>query len=141
MQYTKQDQQDAREAMLGRVIPGDRLYTVTRHTSASGMTRSISTFVVRDNQPICIDYRVARLLDLPFDQKHGGCKTSGCGMDMGFHLIYELSRTLFPNGFECVGRDDARRTWCPSNDHTNGDRNYESHHHQDGGYALRQRWL
>ena len=114
--------------MLGRVIPGDRLYTVTRHTSASGMTRSISTFVIRDNQPICIDYWVARLLDMSFDQKHGGCKTSGCGMDMGFEIVYRIGRVLYPDGYNlpegAIGR--------------NGD---TSGRDTDGGYALKHEWL
>lgn len=62
-------------------------------------------------------------------------RNAGCGMDVGFSLVYNLGWVLFPNGFECVGER------CPSNDHSNGDRDYSPHHHSDGGYALRQRWL
>jgi len=42
---------------------------------------------------------------------------------------------LFSGGFTCPGKD------CPSNDHSNGDRDYTPHMHTDPGYALRQRWL
>jgi hypothetical protein len=82
-------------------------------------------------------------------------------MDMGFHLVYTLSYALYPQGFGCVGER------CPSNDHSNGDRDYtphgcydengaledrepgpgelrdgcRRHWHRDGGYALTQRWL
>lgn len=43
---------------------------------------------------------------------------NGCGMDMGFHLVYSLSRVLFSpkqGGFECLGIGH----YCPSNDHSN----------------------
>ena len=56
-------------------------------------------------------------------------------MDMGFHLVYELSRALYPAGFVCSGDK------CNSNDHSNGDRDHSPHQHQDGGYALRCRWI
>lgn len=69
-------------------------------------------------------------------EKSLGLTVGGCGMDMGFHLVYNLSRVLFPSGFECIGKG------CPSNDHSNGDRNYEPHRHTgDGGYAIKHRWL
>ena len=54
---------------------------------------------------------------------------------MGFAVIYELSQALFPKGFECIGEK------CPSNDHSNGDRDYTPHHHNSGGYALKHRWM
>lgn len=33
-----------------------------------------------------------------FDQKRDGFRVSGCGMDMGFHLVYCLGQTLFHDG-------------------------------------------
>jgi len=56
-------------------------------------------------------------------------------MDMGFHLVYSLSRALYPDGFACVG------DYCPSNDHSNGQPKDLRSHHRDGGYALRQEWI
>jgi len=43
----------------------------------------------------------------------------GCGMDMGFHLVYELSSVLYGKGYQCLGKGQ-----CPSNYHVNhrGDR-------------------
>lgn len=38
-----------------------------------------------------------------------------------------------------TGRYSSPR--CPSNDHSNGDRDYTQHHHSSGGYALSHRWL
>ena len=35
-------------------------------------------------------------------------------MDMGFHLVYELSHTLYGDGYTCLGKGK-----CPSNYHVN----------------------
>ena len=115
--------------------PGDTVYTKLINVSRSGMYRVIDLFVIRDNQPMRITWGAAQLLE-GYDTRHEGAKASGCGMDMGFHLVYNLSYVLFPDGFECLGKDG-----CPSCDHSNGDRDYTSHCHKDGGYALRHRWL
>lgn len=66
-----------------------------------------------------------------------GLIVGGCGMDMGYHLVYALARKLWPDGFDCIGPG------CPSNDHSNGDRDYTPghRHHADGGYCLKHRWL
>jgi hypothetical protein len=81
-----------------------------------------------------------------YDQRREGLRLQGCGMDMGFHAVYNLAASLWPKGFGCVGEK------CPSNDHSNGDRDYTPHKpeglkpqtehwHADGGYALRSRWI
>lgn len=127
--------------------PGDMIYTKLVHVSRSGMYRVIDCYVIRSNEPRRISWSVAQLTE-GYDRRHEGVKASGCGMDMGFHVVYSLSRTLFPLGFGCIGER------CPSNDHTNGDHDYtpntkaedenghfDSHWHKDGGYALRQCWL
>jgi hypothetical protein len=53
----------------------------------------------------------------------GGIKIGGCGMDMGFDLVYSLGATLWPNG-----------TRKP-----HGTRNGEPD--SAGGYALNHRWM
>ena len=62
--------------------------------------------------------------------------------DVGFELVYNLGRVLYPHGFACVGEK------CQSNDHMNDHsdgmrrENYVGKMHTgDGGYALRQEWL
>ena len=138
---TKTEKAEALARMHEWVSPGDELVTILRHVSRSGMMRRISVIAVdKENGRHAIsDYtwNVARILGCSIDRDSydGGMRVNGCGMDMGFHAVYSLSRALYPDGFECVGED------CPSNDHSNGDRDYTPHHHSDGGYALRQRWL
>jgi len=106
--------------------PGDTVYTILRHVSASGMSRTIDLVIIRNNEPLNLTYGAARATGHTLDTKHDGIKIGGCGMDMGFALVYELSDVLFPNGFDVTGIG------------RNGD---TSGHDNDGGYALKQRWL
>ena len=126
---------EARERLLTRLKPGDTVYTVLRHVSESGMSRSISPIIIQDGEPEDIGYLVSTVLGYKYNTKHGGLKMGGCGMDMGYSLVYNLSRELFQDNFTCIGER------CPSNVHVNGDRDYTPHAHSDGGYALRQRWI
>lgn len=158
--------------------PGDVLYTTTLHTSRSGMTRHIKVTRITDGSPFDISGLVATATGQRW-HNDGGVVVGGCGMDMGFSLVYGLSRTLYPNGHDCTGT-----TGCPSNDHNNdwneatkrADVHFDidpygndrpalraiwgsewekkkadimttelgyrtDRHHDDGGYAISQRWL
>lgn len=150
------EQQEARETLRKLFPPGSRVGTILRHVSRSGMSRSISV-VTQDSDGIQdVSYLVARALGDKIDRDRGGVKVGGCGMDMGFSLVYNLSATLYPEGFGCVGENREKRERCPSCDHNNGDRDYTPHGHRppvytgpeslhhwhrDGGYALRHYWI
>lgn len=125
----------ARERLRAIFPPGSVAHTVLRHCSRSGLSRSISVLAMDADGPRDVTYLVARAVGLPVDDRRGGVKVGGCGMDMGFHLVYEMAARLYPDGFTCTGER------CPSNAHSNGDRDYTPHHHTSGGYALRHRWL
>lgn len=76
---------------------GDTLYTSLRRVSASGMTRIISVhFVDEDRRIRDITSLVASALDSTEVQTHcgWGIKIHGCGMDMGYHVIDNLSYVL-----------------------------------------------
>lgn len=135
------ERENARKELLEILKPGDTVYCVLRHVSRSGMQREISLFVrgehaekFPDQAIRNIDWYAARLLDMRRG-KRDGLVVGGCGMDMGFHLVYTLSRVLFADSFICIGEK------CPANDHSNGDRDYTPHKHSDGGYALNHRWI
>jgi len=110
------------------------------------MSRAIRVVLLKpgeNGQPV-IDlhpnYAVGKALGLRHWKRHGRAQDAlvvgGAGMDMGYHVVYNLARTLFADGFACVGEG------CPSNDHSNGDRDYTPGRlHSDPGYALRHRWL
>lgn len=132
--------------------PGSTVYTVLRHRSASGMSRSISCHAVADGRIVGLDWYVARATGRAIDQKNGGVKVGGCGMDVGFHLVYTISRALYPDGFGTEGKRTNGRTVRPASaKHAarlvkagatfygrNGD---ASGWDKDGGYALKQTWL
>jgi hypothetical protein len=136
----QQQQMDTARAQLREILqPGDQVSTILRHVSASGMTRSISLIICSEGEPWDITYLAARAMGEKVDN-YGGIRIPGAGMDMGAHIVYSLARYLWPDGFDCIG-DGDRAHRCPSNDHHNGDRDYTPHRHEDGGYALRHRWL
>ena len=124
-----------KESLRELLKPGDTIYTDLKHVSKSGMLRIIALKIVKDGDILDISYGASMAMNSKLDKDQRGIKITGCGMDMGFALVYELSQYLYPKGFECIGQN------CPSNDHFNGDRNYNPHHHESGGYALKQRWL
>lgn len=131
-QNREMERKAAIEELKGMIKPGDTVYTSLNHVSQSGMTRAISCFVIQNNEPRNIDWYVNRACDYPHNERWGGLTVGGCGMDMGFAVVYDLSSAMYPDGFDCVGDH------CPSNDHSNG---VNAQHHTSGGYALRQRWL
>jgi hypothetical protein len=127
-------QQEARKQLVALCPPGTTVYTVLRHVARSGMSRRIDLYVIQDGEPRWLSglYKAAEGIT---SRKYDAVTVQGCGMDMGFHLVYNLSHTLYPEGFTCTG--DV----CHSNDHSNGDRDHTPHAHRDGGYALKQRWM
>ena len=128
---------EEKEVFRGRLKKaGYTVYTTVTHVAKSGMSRVITSFIIENNTPQCIDYAIAQILDNRFHKKHQGLVVHGCGMDMGFSLVYDLSRVLWPKGFICRGERK-----CPSNDHNNGSRDYSKHLHSSGGYCLIQKWL
>lgn len=113
--------------------PGDTVYTTLRHVSKSGMTRDISLHIGRDKNIQTITHLVATALNSSVKGHHGSnaIRMGGCGMDMGFALVYNLGRVLFPDGFipreagQSYGRNRASADAIDP----------------DGGYALKQQWI
>lgn len=88
------------------------VYTALRHVSKSGMQRQISVVipirsVVSVPGPVVVQfvhpsYTVAKLLDRKYTEKsgHNAIVCNGCGTDMGFDLIYNLSYVLYGDGYK-----------------------------------------
>ena len=113
-----------------------RVYTILRRVSRTGMSRVISSYTIIGNKPVWLDGYISRLGFTRVNGWMDGIRVGGCGMDMGFHLIYEVSHILWPKGYNCDGNE------CVSNAHTNGDLDYsKKNHHNDGGYRLKQDWI
>lgn len=115
----KQREMEEQKKELRKIVkPGETVYTKLCHVSKSGMYRVIDTYVMKKNQPRRISWSTAIVTDMGYDRKHEGVKASGCGMDMGFSVVYNLSHALYGHGYKCRGKGK-----CPSNYHTN-------HHNQ-----------
>ena len=112
------EQTEARDNLRKWLKRDDRIYTVLRHVSPSGMTRFVDLYYIEENRPCCITWQVAKALGWTYDTKRGALKIGGCGMDMGFHAVYTLASVLF--------RDDNFR------DPVTG---------EDAGYSLRHEWM
>ena len=93
---------------------GSKIYTTVLHVSRSGMSRTIQTTISHKGQVFDISHLVAAATGMRFDRDRGGVVAGGVGMDMAFHVVYSLSRALFPKGHKCTGKET-----CPSNDHSN----------------------
>lgn len=104
------------------------VYTKLEHVSQSGMFRLISVFIIKNNKPICINTLVADIAGYKTDSKRGGLRVTGCGMDMGFAVVYNFSHYLFPTGFK-YRQNEHHRNNSPSPIDNNG------------GYALKQKWM
>lgn len=138
---TTEEREEARKILRAECPPGTTLFTVLRHVSKSGMSRDIDVYKLEGGDRQWLSRLAARAAGLTFNERAEAIRMGGCGMDMGFALVYELASALYPDGFDCIGARTDRWPGCPSSDHNNGDRNYEPHHHRSGGYALRHRWL
>ena len=136
------------ETLRALLPPGTKVYTILRHVSKSGMMREISVKAINgDGDMMNLDYYVSRVVGDPIG-KHGGVRVTGCGMDMGFDLVYVLSCHLYPDGF---GVPSAGKKIRPATKEEaarlvkrglkfhgrNGD---ASGWDNDGGYALIQSW-
>ena len=69
------------------------VYCVLKKVSSSGMYRHITFYTISDGEPITLDRDIIRL-GLG-DSKDDAVGVGGCGMDMGFHIVYNLSSTLY----------------------------------------------
>jgi len=115
-------------AELHKILkPGDTVHTILDHVSRSGMSRDIRVIVMKTDdkgEPYILhpNYLVSQVLGVP-QAKRDGLKMGGCGMDMGFQLVYCLGAAMWPKG---TAKPHGTRNGEPDS---------------DGGYALKQRWL
>ena len=116
------EREDAKTFLLSILSPGSVVYTSLNSVSRSGMSREISLYATKDGEIVNITWHAAAALG-DKTGKTGGIKIGGCGMDMGFALVYNLGATLWPNGTqEPHGTRNGEPDTC-------------------GGYALKHHWM
>lgn len=133
-QQKSNERKEAIETLRLLLKPGKEVRTILRHVSTSGMTRDISLLVTDNTGDIVnITYLASLALEDRLVERfgHNAIRVTGCGMDMGFSLVYSLSRIIFPTGFipadagKAFGRNGTLSTDIDT----------------DGGYALTHKWL
>ena len=75
------------------------VYVVQRSVSRSGMMRKLSLFIVRDGVLLDITKHAADVVGFSFDRDSWAIRVHGCGMNMHFHAVYELSYALYGDGY------------------------------------------
>lgn len=124
----EQEREESRQELLKILRPGDRVYSVIRSVARSGMSRTIDFYAMqvddRDGKPFprYLTGYIADVLDYRRDD-HGALKVGGCGMDMCFHVVYNVGRALWPRGTD---KPHGTRNGSPDS---------------DGGYALKSERL
>lgn len=146
---------EALQRLRSWLKPGDTVYTILRHVSSSGMSRDISAVFIdssakEEHRIYDLDYNVQMALGWP-SAKRNGIRVGGCGMDMGFHMVYSLASRMYPEGFGIVGEKGGKKKRPKTEAEAarmvkegwkfygrNGDK---SGWDNSGGYALNQKWL
>ncbi|MBU2504119.1 MAG: hypothetical protein KJ879_03665 [Nanoarchaeota archaeon] len=126
---SKSEQKNSLERLQNLLNEGDTIYCILRHISRSGMSRLISFSCIKEEKHINLDYDISKILNYRRG-KYEGLKVSGCGMDMGFSVVYEIGRKIFPNG--------------GSLEHSPRKYQEERAGNQteiDGGYLLKHQWI
>lgn len=130
MKYSKEAVEKALAYLREILKPGSDVYTSVKSVAKSGMSRTMTLHVVQDGRICGITYSAAVALG-EVQQNDSSIRVHGCGMDMGFEVVYRLSRRLFPDGFKPRDAGNEYGRNGTSADEVD----------KDGGYALKQRWL
>lgn len=145
-----EERENAIESLKALLKPGAIVNTILRgKPSASGMSRTIDLLIVVPRYDTIyqkkpngmndydapskrklvgheirsIGWTAAKAMGVKFNADKQGITVGGCGMDMGFSLVYDLGRTLWPKG---TPKPHGRRNGEPD---------------REGGYALKHRWI
>ena len=103
-QIEAQEIEDAKQTLKNiGCKDGTTIYTTIRSVAKSGMSRSISCFIVTTeadggNYIQCVDYFVGIALGLK-RHKDGGLIVRGAGMDMGYKIVSDLSSVMLSDGY------------------------------------------
>lgn len=124
MKFNQEIRQNAQVMIRKFVKPGDTITCILRHVSKSGSLRAIDFYKIDGKGKWWLSGMIGHVLEFKRHKK-GGLSISGGGMDMGFSVVYDLARVLWPSG------DGKYKTG------RNGDKGIE----KDGGYLLKSEWL
>ena len=109
----EQDRESARAYLLSILNKQNKptLYTNLKSVSSSGMSRDMKVLAVVEGEIVDITYYVGKLDIGTIKERNGQrvIRVGGCGMDMGFHVVYTVSAILY--GYEERGAYTIRHEW------------------------------
>lgn len=101
MNKKQKEIQEFKNEMKSYLQKGTTLHAIIRQVSNSGMSRNISFKLINNNNEVYdLSYQIAKVLEYPFNDKYHAVKVKGCGMDMAFHVTYNISNMLFNDGYQ-----------------------------------------
>lgn len=110
MKVTKQQKDEALAFLKNNLNEHDTVFYIVKNVSNSGMYRHIDfyTFKVKDVfeegenrvQKVWLSGAISKVLGYPLKEKTQSLGVSGCGMNMGFAVIYNLAEVLFGDGYK-----------------------------------------
>lgn len=114
--------EQCKNELLELVKPNDKIYINVVSVSNSGMSRKMTFHIVQGKEIRNITHLVSIVAGYNTDNNYN-LKVSGCGMDMGFSVVYNLGRCL----------------WRDGTPESHGTRNGVADF--DGGYALKHSYI
>jgi hypothetical protein len=109
----EQERESARAYLLSILNKQNRptLYTNLKSVSSSGMSRDMKVLAVVEGEIVDVTYYVGKLDIGTIKERNGQrvIRVGGCGMDMGFHVVYTVSAILY--GYEERGAYTIRHEW------------------------------
>ena len=101
----KENTVDHSKKLLLKDFPkGSTVHLIVRQVSRSGMYRHISVHGIKNNKVSYYSFHVAKVLEWTYKDKTNSVGVGGCGMDMGFHLVYTLASVLYKDGYALTHR-------------------------------------
>jgi len=99
-QEREQEQQSAKDFLRKVFASQERAtaWTILKSVSASGMSRDMKVITQYEGRVIDITWYVSHASSVGQLKERNGqrvVRVGGCGMDIGFHLIYSLSIALY----------------------------------------------
>lgn len=109
----EQEKESARAYLLSILGKQEKptLYTNLKHVSSSGMSRDMKVLAVVEGEIVDVTFYAGKLGIGTIKERNGQrvLRVGGCGMDMGFQVVYSISASLY--GYEERGAYTIRHEW------------------------------
>lgn len=91
-------EEQCKQVLRDKLPKASTVYTILRGVSSSGMSRQIQCVIVNNGQIDDIT-RFASQVTGYAQNKDGYLSVGGCGMNMGFAVVYGLAMSIYGDGY------------------------------------------